>query len=95
MTSFCLESRIIELTFAPWETLPGELSKLGLKCELQEDGGSLLVRNEQMGIGIINTDPTTKAVLLAFILCGPVWGAFFPQLLEKVDIEWKKRRAKV
>lgn len=88
-----MEERIIELVFAPWETLPAELKKLGLKCELEENGETLLVRNESFGTALTrNTDPINKAVIIALALCGPSWGRFYPQLLEKIDKEWKQRR---
>lgn len=33
-----MEERIIYLSFASRESLPSELKKLGLKCELEEHG---------------------------------------------------------
>lgn len=94
MISSNFEARIVELVFAPWETLPGEFQKLGLKCELEENGETLLIRNETFGAGLTrSTDPINRAVLLAMVLCGSAWTHFFPELLEKVDVEWKLQRS--
>lgn len=86
-----MEERIIYLSFAPWESLPAELKKLGLKCELQEHGETLLIRNESFGTGLTrSTDPINKAAVIAWALCGPEWMRLFPYLLRKVDAQWKK-----
>lgn len=86
-----MEERIIQLVFAPWESLPGELKKLGLQCQLEEHGETLLIRNESFGTALTrNTDPINKAVVIAWVLCGPDWIMFFPHLLRKVDLKWKE-----
>lgn len=89
-----VDDQIIQLVFAPWESLPGELNRLGLKCDLEENGETLFIRNESFGAGLTRfTDPINRAVLLAMVLCGPAWTHFFPELLEKVDRAWKRRRS--
>ena len=75
-----MEERIIYLAFASWESLPAELKKLGLKCELEENGETLLIRNETFGTALTrNTDPINTAVIIAWVLCGPSWAQFYPQ----------------
>lgn len=85
-----IERRIIELAFTPWDGLPEQLRRLGFSVELED--GVLNVRNEQFGVLLLDCDPINKSVLLASIICGSAWGHFFPELLEKVDVEWKRQR---
>lgn len=86
-----VENRIVELAFTPWSELPAALRRIGLKVEVEEEGHTLVIQGESMRVGLIDTDYTTKAVQIAFAYCGARWASFLPNLLSKVDKEWKQR----
>ena len=89
-----LEQRIIELTFTPLAELPPQLKRLGLQCRLDEDEHTLRIDNGYMGVALMESDPITKAVQLSFAIVGPRWAEIMPNLLKRVDQEWKRRRKK-
>lgn len=84
-----LEQRIVELVFTPWNELPKEIERSGVKVEIHEDGGSLVIDNGAMRVGLMDCDPTTKAVQLGFALGGSVWASALPNLLPEVQKRWK------
>lgn len=86
-----IENRIVDLAFTPWADLPQELRRIGLKVEVEEEGHTLIIQGDSMRVGLTDTDYTTKAVQIAFAYCGARWAAFLPNLLPKIDAEWKQR----
>lgn len=89
-----LEDRIIQLAFIPIEELPDQLKKLGVTVEIHENGGSLVIDNGSMRVGLMESDPITKAVQLGFGLCGALWASAMPNLLPGVEKEWRRRKTK-
>lgn len=92
MVSKLLQERIVNLAFTSIQQLPIELKRLGLECEVFEKGECLVIRNEYMRVGLMESDPITKATQLGFAICGPLWASALPTLLEEVDREWRQRR---
>ncbi len=92
MNRLTLEYRIVELAFTPLIELPEKLQRLGLKCEWIEDGESIVVDSGHMRVGLMDSDPITKCVQLGFAFCGLMWASAMPNLLEKVDAEWRRRK---
>ncbi len=85
-----IENRIVELAFSPWNKLPNQLKRIGLKVYLEEDGETLIIDGDNLRVGFSDVDPVTKAVLIATAYCGSTrFSTFFPNLLKKVDRRWK------
>lgn len=86
-----LEDRIVALCFIPLSELPPHLSKLGLKCA-QGDDQTIIIDNGQMTVGFGESDPISRAIQLGFAFCNHLWPVALPNLLTKVDKEWKQHR---
>lgn len=89
-----IENIICDLVFTDWDKLPAKLTRLGIRFDLFEDGESLFIDNGRMRVGLMDSDPITKAVQFGFGLVGERWANQLPNLLKKVDKEWKQRRKK-
>ena len=86
--------RLVEMTFAPLETVAAWLATLGLEVERRKEG-ALTVRNPFLHLTtaiLPETDPVTRAVCLGFATAGMYWSQAYPGLLEAVNGEWRLRQ---
>lgn len=94
MSADLIVERIVKLAFTPIAELPAELKRIGLQCEVEEEGHTLIILGSLGRAGLNESDPITKAVQIAFAYCGIRWASFLPNLLPKVQEEWKRQNAK-
>ena len=86
--------RLVEMTFAPPDEVAQWLTRLGMAVDRPE-AGVVRIRNPYLNITtafVAGSDPTTRAVCLAFAIAGPYWTCLFPHLLDMVNREWRSRR---
>lgn len=86
--------RLVEMTFAPLETVASWLATLGLEVERRKEG-AVTVRNPFLHLTtaiLPETDPVTRAVSLGFATAGMYWPHAYPGLLEAVNDEWRLRQ---
>lgn len=64
-----------------------------MDSKIYEDGQSILIEG-QIRVGLHESDPTTKAVMLGFAILGARWASIVPGLLESVKKErvlWREK----
>ena len=92
-----LEDRLVEMVFADdRDSLPNWLSKI-IRGVVFIENDTIYFRNEDINLtgGVsIESDYTTKAVMVAFVIAGIQWPFLFPKLLEKVNKQWKLKCSK-
>ena len=89
-----ITQRLVHMTFALLDETAGWLARLGMEVRRREEQ-TITVRNPFLNIStalLAGTDPITRAVCLATVLCGMHWVQVFPTLLTRVNREWRRKR---
>ncbi len=88
--------RLVEMTFAEPQHVKDWLQHIGLEARFARDGGqAITIYNPHLKITtafVPNSDPTTRAVSLAFATASAQWPVVYSNLLTKVNKEWQRRR---
>ncbi len=91
---YLLTRQVVELVFCPLGEVADWFNHIGLEAT-KRPAGVVVIKNPYLDFttGIYETlDPITRAVCLAGALTGHAWPQVFPNLLQEVDTEWKRRR---
>ncbi len=90
------EDRIVEMTFkfidGNTEEFAEWLQKIGATIKRRSEDEIIFDGPSGVGTGLFKgIDPINAAVCVAFAVAGVFWPFVFPNLLKKVEKEWKER----
>ena len=96
MTS-ALEDRLVEMVFkfidGDLDSFAKWLERIGATIERKNEDEIIFRGPSGIGTGLLRgMDPINAAVCIGLAVAGLFWPQVFPNLLKKVDAEWKKRR---
>ena len=87
------ENKIVQMTFEPDpETFIKWFRVMAGTATIEDDIVVYETLDGRRGGFDFRSDPSTKAVMIAFAIAGMQWTSFFPGLMGKVNKEWKKRK---
>jgi len=85
-----LDDVLFNMVFATKEDLVKYIRLLGIEAE--DQCSVIYCRRDGFVSGFhINTDPTTKAAMLGYIILGEQWTLIVPKLLKKVNDRWAEQ----
>lgn len=88
-----IEDKIVQMTFEPdSETFIKWFRVMVGNATIEDDIVVYETLDGRRGGFDFRSDPSTKAVMIAFAIAGMQWTSFFPGLMGKVNKEWKKRK---
>lgn len=88
-----LEDKIVQMAFEPNpETFINWFRVMVGTATIEDNTVIYETLDGRRGGFDFRSDPSTKAVMIAFAIAGMQWTSFFPGLMGKVNKEWKKRK---
>ena len=88
------ENRIAEMVFTENKDIIVNWLSTIIRGKVYWENEVIYFCNEDINLTggfLLQSDYTTKAVMLAFAIAGIHWPFLFPSLLEKVNEKWKKK----